>query len=123
MRRRPPRSTRTDTLFPNTTLFRSMTKAVSGTRKGSPTKEYTFGVAISSDSLGKALASEAPQPPFDEANIASPDLVFLTLPENPNRSEEHTSELQSLLRISYSVFRLKNKITTPYHSSSTIQLQ
>src|SRR3546814_1977204 len=61
-----------------------MTKAVSGTRKGSPTKEYTFGVAISSDSLGKALASEAPQPPFDEANIASPDLVFLTLPENPN---------------------------------------
>src|SRR3546814_20430232 len=64
-----------------------MTKAVSGTRKGSPTKEYTFGVAISSDSLGKALASEAPQPPFDEANIASPDLVFLTLPENP-RSEE-----------------------------------
>src|SRR3546814_4038126 len=52
--------------------------------KGSPTKEYTFGVAISSDSLGKALASEAPQPPFDEANIASPDLVFLTLPENPN---------------------------------------
>src|SRR3546814_17267069 len=34
-----------------------MTKAVSGTRKGSPTKEYTFGVAISSDSLGKALAS------------------------------------------------------------------
>src|SRR3546814_20670053 len=52
--------------------------------KGSPTKEYTFGVAISSDSLGKALASEAPQPPFDEANIASPDLVFLTLPENQN---------------------------------------
>src|SRR3546814_5398748 len=92
--------------------------------KGSPTKEYTFGVAISSDSLGKALASEAPQPPFDEANIASPDLVFLTLPENPNgqfpldfplqcivhgcpgsgkRSEEHTSELQSLMRISYAV--------------------
>src|SRR3546814_5716285 len=101
-----------------------MTKAVSGTRKGSPTKEYTFGVAISSDSLGKALASEAPQPPFDEANIASPDLVFLTLPENPNgrfpldfplqcivRSEEHTSELQSLMRISYAVFCLKKKKT------------
>src|SRR3546814_10180534 len=140
-----------------------MTNAVSGTRKGIPTKEYKVWVAISSESLGKALATEAPQTPFDESNIASADLLFLTLPENPNgqfpldfplqcivhgcpgsgksyrlaenakqahyvfrtvfhpesRSEEHTSELQSLMRISYAVFCLKKKNTTNQTNTPT----
>jgi GTPase subunit of restriction endonuclease len=60
------------------------TRAVSGARKGSPTKEYTFGAAISPDSLGKALATEAAQHSFDEADIAAPDLDFLSIPENSN---------------------------------------
>lgn len=61
-----------------------MTKAVSGARKGSPTKEYTFGAAIAPDSLTKALASEVQQPPLNEIDIVSPDLEFLSLPENTN---------------------------------------
>ena len=60
------------------------TRAVSGARKGSPTKEYTFGAAISADSLGKALASDTVQQPFDAADIATPDFDFLWAPENPN---------------------------------------
>jgi len=60
------------------------TKAVSSLRKGSPTKEYTFGEAISSDSLNRALSSEIPQPPLDEVDIISPDLKFLSQPENSN---------------------------------------
>src|SRR3546814_8640995 len=75
MIRRPPRSTRTDTLFPYTTLFRSIARPRSGGRKRP----------------GKGCA--APHP----AAIPS------------RRSEEHTSELQSLMRISYDVFCLKKK--------------
>src|SRR3546814_13503181 len=71
MIRRPPRSTRTDTLFPYTTLFRSV-------------KKYGARTARS--------------------HVGAP-----ALPERPNRSEEHTSELQSLMRISYAVFCLKKK--------------
>src|SRR3546814_1325867 len=74
MIRRPPRSTRTDTLFPYTTLFRS--------------------VLMASDSL--------PGQPYEGIKGCS-----ITL--NVDRSEEHTSELQSLMRISYAVFCLKKK--------------
>src|SRR3546814_18189351 len=73
MIRRPPRSTRTDTLFPYTTLFRS----------------------CGSEKQGSTLAS----PPAHHAVHR----LFLA------RSEEHTSELQSLMRISYAVFCLKKK--------------
>src|SRR3546814_3807099 len=87
MIRRPPRSTRTDTLFPYTTLFRS--GVASMTRNGSdglpPFHEY-FGLEYSS-----------------EYRIIF--LYYLILV----RSEEHTSELQSLMRISYAVFCLKKK--------------
>src|SRR3546814_9792549 len=81
MIRRPPRSTRTDTLFPYTTLFRS--------------------------SMPQQLARRAPSPP--EFRVRP---VFITLPLLAlvlPRSEEHTSELQSLMRISYAVFCLKKK--------------
>src|SRR3546814_4115688 len=84
MIRRPPRSTRTDTLFPYTTLFRS-----SGTRR---------------DPAIRACANSSSS---RTSNSAVPPS------RSPVRSEEHTSELQSLMRISYAVFCLKkNKHTT-----------
>src|SRR3546814_10828250 len=82
MIRRPPRSTRTDTLFPYTTLFRAA--AQRGARACSP-------------------------------GVVAPGLHSGTLkerrPGTTRRSEEHTSELQSLMRISYAVFCLKKKNT------------
>src|SRR3546814_20607844 len=78
MIRRPPRSTRTDTLFPYTTLFRSTVSGVSASSKSS-------------------------QSSMDSMPLASTLLI---------RSEEHTSELQSLMRISYAVFCLKKKNKT-----------
>src|SRR3546814_4271608 len=92
MIRRPPRSTRTDTLFPYTTLFRSLralelgavdfvTKPKLGLRDG--LLEYSELIA---DKIRAAAHSKPRQ-----------------------RSEEHTSELQSLMRISYAVFCLKKK--------------
>src|SRR3546814_1010493 len=82
MIRRPPRSTRTDTLFPYTTLFRSASRRVR---------------ISSSLSTNAAISSTTP--------ASSPT----RLPREKNRSEEHTSELQSLMRISYAVFCLKKK--------------
>src|SRR3546814_4482010 len=104
MIRRPPRSTRTDTLFPYTTLFRSplgigleefWTNATAG-RSGvrpmtqAPTAEYPC-----------KIGGEAPD--FD---------YTLYMDRKDGRSEEHTSELQSLMRISYAVFCLKKKNNT-----------
>src|SRR3546814_4809513 len=83
MIRRPPRSTRTDTLFPYTTLFRSIEP---GTRATGP-----------DDGLGCERKREQ-RVGFDEA-----------VGGRAERSEEHTSELQSLMRISYAVFCLKKK--------------
>src|SRR3546814_7475797 len=84
--RRPPRSTRTDTLFPYTTLFRS------------------------------SRASQQPIEPLQQADplcISVESVVAhpLSRPADMPRSEEHTSELQSLMRISYAVFCLKKKST------------
>src|SRR3546814_5888741 len=81
MIRRPPRSTRTDTLFPYTTLFRSLERHTASGRLRFTT-DYT------------EIADWA-------------DVHFLAL--GTPRSEEHTSELQSLMRISYAVFCLKKK--------------
>src|SRR3546814_5454182 len=78
MIRRPPRSTRTDTLFPYTTLFRSQFKPGSDT----PSTGYS---------------------------ILQPRLEVDPDSAGASRSEEHTSELQSLMRISYAVFCLKKK--------------
>src|SRR3546814_8148161 len=90
MIRRPPRSTRTDTLFPYTTLFRSHPFSA---RKASSLASSQISMPSSS-----ALASLLP--------AASPATRKLVAGE---RSEEHTSELQSLMRISYAVFCLKKK--------------
>src|SRR3546814_19255812 len=91
MIRRPPRSTRTDTLFPYTTLFRSAD-------------------SISSDALTGACCISASREQPESAirmaiDNAQADLIT-------TRSEEHTSELQSLMRISYAVFCLKKKNNT-----------
>src|SRR3546814_5523480 len=91
MIRRPPRSTRTDTLFPYTTLFRS------------------------------GMAAWAPLPvttisKMSKAAMAGP---LRKLPYYHTRSEEHTSELQSLMRISYAVFCLKKKIKVQFLLTKT----
>src|SRR3546814_7066859 len=91
MIRRPPRSTRTDTLFPYTTLFRS-----SGNRN--------FEGRIHAEVKMNYLAS----PPLVVA-YAIAGTTDIDLTNDPIRSEEHTSELQSLMRISYAVFCLKKK--------------
>src|SRR3546814_10871664 len=98
MIRRPPRSTRTDTLFPYTTLFRSRWTGIASTPAapiGTGGTWQTYQDPITFQVLNRwvPLASIADDP--------------LTV-EN-ERSEEHTSELQSLMRISYAVFCLKKK--------------
>src|SRR3546814_10083530 len=83
MIRRPPRSTRTDTLFPYTTLFRSY---------------LLHGASFGQKMIHKGIGDLQYTPPYWKF---SRRLTF--------RSEEHTSELQSLMRISYAVFCLKKK--------------
>src|SRR3546814_4472225 len=85
MLRRPPRSTRTDTLFPYTTLFRSCFRP---SRPRRPALQAPDCAAAAQSRSGGSQAR----------------------PWEPARSEEHTSELQSLMRISYAVFCLKKKI-------------
>src|SRR3546814_8927471 len=93
MIRRPPRSTRTDTLFPYTTLFRSF--ALIAARRHTPSKL-----------VGRENAAGAKRSIF-RAWIPSPSCWRNMT--GKYRSEEHTSELQSLMRISYAVFCLKKK--------------
>src|SRR3546814_15998181 len=89
MIRRPPRSTRTDTLFPYTTLFRSKTS-----------KNRHHVVIIGAGFGGIEVANQLAGVEVD---------VTIIDRRNHHRSEEHTSELQSLMRISYAVFCLKKK--------------
>src|SRR3546814_12701982 len=102
MIRRPPRSTRTDTLFPYTTLFRSIVVVAAN---------GTFGLLVDSVSDILSIPHRELQP-VPETDMAA-DYRFLRAlvarDERMVRSEEHTSELQSLMRISYAVFCLKKK--------------
>src|SRR3546814_3445339 len=99
MRRRPPRSTRTDTLFPYTTLFRSTTA----------TEDWNRGIALNLSGVFFCIRK------FAQLRLARPL-------EHSRRSEEHTSELQSLMRISYAVFCLKQtKIRTHKVNHSALQ--
>src|SRR3546814_5905848 len=99
MIRRPPRSTRTDTLFPYTTLFRSEVG------RPQPGRAAIFAVPA----MGKLVRQQAAQHfalvPFGEifglAAVLAAAMMF-----KPDRSEEHPSELQSLMRISHTVFWL-----------------
>src|SRR3546814_4115690 len=91
MIRRPPRSTRTDTLFPYTTLFRSPAWSADHGAGPRPDEHRCTG----GRHWGPSATSPGPATGFQR-----------------RRSEEHTSELQSLMRISYAVFCLKKKKTT-----------
>src|SRR3546814_5269142 len=118
MIRRPPRSTRTDTLFPYTTLFRSADLAHAQRLARHP---RLFGEHARRELVGRHFEAE-------ESNLGAHillgrDAVVLVAAETlggiisdvgrerglTHRSEEHTSELQSLMRISYAVFCLKKK--------------
>src|SRR3546814_7401260 len=100
MIRRPPRSTRTDTLFPYTTLFRSDYEAIRSV--------VLQGQAVSTGSSPlMPVLSEYYDDSITEYEY-DPELSR-ELMEEAGRSEEHTSELQSLMRISYAVFCLKKK--------------
>src|SRR3546814_6267522 len=109
MIRRPPRSTRTDTLFPYTTLFRSEDEADgeqhrhaeadrSAPHRGDP-REYLHAGWHRDHHGGGGEVSASIDVQAHGVHVVSPD----------DRSEEHTSELQSLMRISYAVFCLKKK--------------
>src|SRR3546814_6496020 len=112
MIRRPPRSTRTDTLFPYTTLFRSSTLGLTdgGLRKPLPL-DSTSATASSAASWTSSVAARR----FQQSGETSRSMNHLRL-RRIRRSEEHTSELQSLMRISYAVFCLQNKINQEYIS-------
>src|SRR3546814_5878567 len=94
MMRRPPRSTRTDTLFPYTTLFRSTAAAHRPDRYSDVPRHRLFGRADGNDGGRQHDDLHAQMGPGAG---------------DGDRSEEHTSELQSLMRISYAVFCLKKK--------------
>src|SRR3546814_2925166 len=123
MIRRPPRTTRTDTLFPYTTLFRSHTRRTSrcGRRRrsrssdnGVPAGNSVRKAALSHPARLQETATMNPHRPH--AGHAAPGrplrgLYLLTPDDDDTRSEAHTSELQSLMRISYAAFCLTKKKT------------
>src|SRR3546814_3227560 len=106
MIRRPPRSTRTDTLFPYTTLFRSeaclrVNMAATSTSVALTGAEWDIA---SLSSVAEALGMQQP-----EQRVKGCCAAAMWCSDQKERSEEHTSELQSLMRISYAVFCLKKK--------------
>src|SRR3546814_9015935 len=108
MIRRPPRSTRTDTLFPYTTLFRSTDVT---DKEPAPCGNGSLCIARCRFAAfpviwGRILAAST--------NISADGRLL--------RSEEHTSELQSLMRISYAVFCLKKKKNTRYKQKQHIDI-
>src|SRR3546814_4270708 len=136
MIRRPPRSTRTDTLFPYTTLFRSQWR---GSRLGRSRKKPRrrclrgcpagAGRGLRPREGGAAAALPRGQGRLQSASARAPPRapeVCSSRRSCSARSEEHTSELQSLMRISYAVFCLKKQkykrkeeATTKYHNKNT----
>src|SRR3546814_3794714 len=129
MIRRPPRSTRTDTLLPYTTLFRSWRpisgsawiarrSAITSASSASPAAlQSVFSSASIASTPGKLVVAGDARPIRSVARAPAPAPAAVGLARGDDaesedecrRSEEHTSELQSLMRISYAVFRLTNK--------------
>src|SRR3546814_9112617 len=114
MIRRPPRSTRTDTLFPYTTLFRSLHHRERRRRRRCQQTTTTHHLHHHHSN---------PQPRTHRHPHPMQHHLMTTEPHpTHHRSEEHTSELQSLMRISYAVFCLtkkKHTITTNLHTEHT----
>src|SRR3546814_1841597 len=121
MIRRPPRSTRTYTLFPYTTLFRSVERQL---EESTQIERYEYFDQDRTFEEFKDLFQNTPQ----IVESVTPDILppsFRVVPVDKSaRSEEHTSELQSLMRISYAVFCLKKKkktiITESYNEKNKI---
>src|SRR3546814_3360603 len=111
MIRRPPRSTRTDTLFPYTTLFRSDFTELALQLARVSTGGALIGDlgAILLERAGRNHAEIEHRRRADEAQCKPGHFQYSGLLTGRARSEEHTSELQSLMRISYAVFCLKTK--------------
>src|SRR3546814_8482068 len=109
MIRRPPRATRTDTLFPYTTRFRSRVGdvrdlgVIGGLRRNRRSHRQC--------GHGRGKREHALHGEFSLSDVVGSGVAGInrTLPLMPPRSEEHTSELQSLMRISYAVFCLQKK--------------
>src|SRR3546814_6504048 len=110
---RPPRSTRTDTLFPYTTLFRSCPRNSNITAISAATSRSTPNRSV--------IAKWPHSPPSHHASRKLAARADCPVSERARRSEEHTSELQSLMRISYAVFCLKkkNKNTQIHHTRNS----
>src|SRR3546814_6287020 len=122
MERRPPRATRTATLFPHPTVFRSLS-ADSLTLEALPADETDTGTPV--DDAAASESGEIDEITFDGFDIDDDGAsLVVDVPDDAGatastggielvdvRSEEHTSELQSLMRISYAVFCLKKKTT------------
>src|SRR3546814_988434 len=116
MLRRPPRSTRTDTLFPYTTLFRSLFRYRRRFTANAPQPEgrnslmpgigHSRGGALPANLIGMNSRNAS----FTGAAESVPPQAWFGI-----RSEEHTSELQSLMRISYAVFCLTKNNTQTHH--------
>src|SRR3546814_5961923 len=101
MIRRPPRSTRTDTLFPYTTLFRS--EDLAGIEQEDlQQRELACGELHLPPARERGAGAQVEPDPAGLQHVVAGRRLFV-------RSEEHTSELQSLMRISYAVFCLKKK--------------
>src|SRR3546814_10430904 len=123
MIRRPPRSTRTDTLFPYTTLFRSHSTGevpllIHGFKKWPKNQKIALPILtiFAFGSLFNQLQGRQSEPTsifVDNPRIIDGDTLEAADEKRVRlRSEEHTSELQSLMRISYAVFCLKKKNNT-----------
>src|SRR3546814_1345150 len=115
--RPPPRSTLTDTLFPYTTLFRSLRR---GDRRAVGTALYRAAAEAGAVARQRRLGGAAACRPA-AASAVGPGRRFRRggAADAAQRSEEHTSELQSLMRISYAVFCLKKKKHTPETSEKS----
>src|SRR3546814_3420727 len=117
MIRRPPRSTRTDTLFPYTTLFRSSVTPLRAFAGDPPFAEH-----LSPAGRITPPAAAPAVPPAYAGRPRAPPPQNRSRCDTSSRSEEHTSELQSLMRISYAVFCLKKKKkkeTTEHRTNNT----
>src|SRR3546814_8115408 len=130
MIRRPPRSTRTDTLFPYTTLFRSDSPAgwhelyVSMTIAALEAPTATIATLVTSPFLRHPLVTANALCSLQDLSggrialgLATGGSTVLAI----GRSEEHTSELQSLMRISYAVFCLNKKKAHTTHNNEIIR--
>src|SRR3546814_2560195 len=120
MIRRPPRSTRTDTLFPYTTLFRSIATLRSA-ESSNPALQQILQQRLARLLIDAGKAEEALQVLGDADDPASLEVrgdAYVALDKREERSEEHTSELQSLMRISYAVFCLKKNNTHNHYANT-----